>query len=76
MRTRQKNEKFEDSIVEYEAGSFDCGEYASAQDAPCGRFGIENFSTLIAVFGETGRSLRCITSRQKNEKFEDSIVDR
>src|ERR1039458_766358 len=42
---------------------------------PCGRFGIEDFSTLIAGSGDTGRSFRCITTRRKNEKFEDSITD-
>jgi hypothetical protein len=62
-------------FIDYGARSFDCGEYASAQDAPCGKFGVEDFSTSIAVFGETGRSFRCITTRQKNEKFEDSIAD-
>jgi hypothetical protein len=45
-------------FIDYEAGSFDCGEYAFAQDAPCGRFGIEDFSAGIAVFGEMGRSFR------------------
>ena len=44
-------------FIDYEARSFDCGEYAFAQDAPCGRFGIEEFSTSIAVIGETGTFL-------------------
>jgi hypothetical protein len=38
-------------FIGYEARSFDCGEYAFAQDAPWGRFGIEDRSAEIAVFG-------------------------
>ena len=62
-------------FIDYEARSFDYSEYASAQDAPCGRFGIGDFSASIAVFGERGHSFRGITTRQKNEKFEDSIAE-
>jgi hypothetical protein len=43
--------------------------------APWGRFGIDDFSKAIAAFGERGNSFRRITTRQKNEKFEDSSAD-
>src|ERR1019366_7889365 len=33
------------------------------------------FLNLIAVFGERERSACCIKTRQKHEKFEDSILD-
>ena len=37
-------------FVGCEARSFDYGEYAFAQDAPCGKFGIDDFPASIAVF--------------------------
>jgi hypothetical protein len=42
---------------------------------PLLEFGIEDFSTEIAVFGESEWSSCRITTRQKKEKFEDSIAD-
>jgi len=46
-----------------------------ARHAPCWRLGIEEFSTAIALLGEREIPFRSVTSRQKNEKFEDSITD-
>ena len=43
-------------FIDYEAGSFDYGEYAFAQDAPCWRFGIEEFSIGIPVLANSGKS--------------------
>ena len=41
-------------FIDYAAGSFDYGEYAFAQDAPCWRFGIEEFSIGIATLASSG----------------------
>ena len=43
-------------FIDYEARSFDCGEYAFAQDAPCWRFGIEEFSIGIPVLATSRKS--------------------
>jgi hypothetical protein len=43
-----------------------------ARHAPCWRFGVEAPSTEIVVFGGREHSFRCITTRQKDEKFENS----
>jgi hypothetical protein len=43
-------------FIDYEAGSFDCGEYAFAQDATWGRFGIEEFSIGIPVLATSRKS--------------------
>src|ERR1039458_5653382 len=43
-------------FIDHWARSFDCGEYAFAQDAPCGRFGIEEFSIGIPVLATSGKS--------------------
>src|ERR1039458_6751828 len=43
-------------FIDHWARSFDCGEYAFAQDAPCGRFGIEEFSIGIPVLATSRKS--------------------
>jgi hypothetical protein len=48
---------------------------SSARHAPFWRFGTEAFSKPVAVFGESEWSSCSITTRQRNEKFEDSIAD-
>ena len=56
--------------------SFDYGEYACAQDAPCWRLGIEAFSVGIAVPAAAGKSWR--ENKMSRDILEelDSLRDR
>src|ERR1019366_10689191 len=49
-------------FVGCEARSFDSGEYAFAQDAPCGKLVIDDFPANIAVLG--GRAEAFLAARE------------
>ena len=59
-------------FIDYEDRSFDYGEYAFAQDAPCERLVIDDFPVTIAVFkgkGEIFLAAREVVKKTRSLKI-------